>query len=190
MIKITFHAVLRPGKKEDTAERKIQPALRGVIATAVFLIIFILVVAAAAHLITLPSAPGTGPLADPTLTICISSIDVFTAEHIHSHLIIIINGEPITIPANIGITETCIRPIHTHDQYGTVHAESPVSYPYTLHDFFLVWGFPFDSTHVMSYQVDSTHTLSMTVNGVANAQYQNYVMHDQDQIVITYSASS
>ncbi len=182
---------LRSGRKEDTPERNIKPALRWVIATAVVLIIFILVVAAAAHLVTLPlSTPGTGPLADPTLTICISSIDVFPAEHIHSYLVIIINGEPITIPANIGITETCIRPVHTHDSSGMIHVESPVSYPYTLHDFFLVWGFPFDSTHIMSYQVDSTHTLSMTVNGVANAQYQNYVMHDQDRIVITYSGSS
>jgi hypothetical protein len=64
--------------------------------------------------------------------------------------------------------------------------ESPVVYPYTLHDFFLVWGLPFDSTQIAGHRVDSTHTLTMTVNGVSNTQYQDYVMHDSDQIVITY----
>jgi hypothetical protein len=134
-----------------------------------------------------PTAPSTGT-GDPTLTTCIN--DANLAEHIHPHLSIIINGQAVAIPADIGITPTCTRPVHTHDDTGTIHVESPVVYPFTVHDFFLVWGKQFDSTKIFEYNVDSTHTLTMTVNGAPNTQFQNYVMQDGDDIVITYASTS
>lgn len=135
------------------------------------------------------STTATAPTGDPTLTTCITDATPL-AEHIHPHLEVVINGQPVTIPANIGISATCQRPVHTHDASGTIHVESPVVYPFTLHDFFLVWGEPFDNTQILQYKVDSSHFLRMTVNGLPNSQFENYVMQDGDQIVITYGPST
>ena len=132
---------------------------------------------------------SSSALGDPTLTTCVTDATPL-AEHIHAHLSIIINGQPVTIPANTGITPTCTRPVHTHDESGTIHVESPVVYPYTLHDFFLVWDQPFDNTQILQYKVDTTHTIRMTVNGAPNTKFENYVMHEGDQITITYGAAS
>ena len=126
---------------------------------------------------------------DPTLQICMGDSTAIV-EHIHPHLTIITGGSELTIPTNIGITPACMSPVHTHDSSGEIHVESPVKYPYTIHDFFLVWNQPFDSNHLLQYSVDSTHTLTMTVNGAPNNQFQNYVMQDGDQIVITYDYST
>lgn len=131
---------------------------------------------------TSTSAPTS--VSDPVLSCNDESKGL--AEHIHPHLTIIINGQQVTIPANIGLSASCEHPIHTHDESGTIHVESLVSYPFTLHDFFLVWGQPFDNTQILQYKVDASHCLRMTVNGVPNDRYQNYVMQDGVQIVITY----
>ncbi len=137
---------------------------------------------------TSATAASSSPIGDPTLTTCINGASL--AEHIHPHLDIIINGQPVAIPAEIGTTPTCTRPVHTHDDSGTIHVESPVVYPFSVHDFFLVWGQPFDNTQILQYKVDSTHVLTMTVNGAPNNQFQNYVMREGDKIVITYGPTS
>jgi len=129
------------------------------------------------------TSPTTGTQ-DPTLTTCID--DANLAMHIHVKLSIVINGQPVPIPANVGVSLTCTRPVHTHDESGEIHVESPVIYPYTLKDFFLVWGQPFDNAQIMEYKIDSAHTIRMTVNGAPNTQFQNYVLRDGDQIQITY----
>jgi hypothetical protein len=46
--------------------------------------------------------------------------------HIHSHLIILINGHYYAVPALIGITNNCFYWLHTHDGTGIIHIESPV----------------------------------------------------------------
>ena len=67
----------------------------------------------------------------------------------------------------------------------------------TIGDFFDVWrtaagtagndpNAVFDSTHILGNTVDANHTLKMYVNGVLNAQYQNYVPEDGDDVVIDY----
>lgn len=128
----------------------------------------------------------TTPTGNPTLTTCISEGSL--AMHIHVHLSITINGQPVGIPANVGVDATCTRPVHTHDDSGEIHIESPVVYPFVLGDFFMVWGQPFDNTQMMTYKVDSAHNLVMTVNGVPNNQFQNYVLQNNALIQITYGA--
>lgn len=126
------------------------------------------------------------PTGDPTLTTCISEGSL--AMHIHVHLSITVNGQPVGIPANVGVDATCTRPVHTHDDSGELHIESPVVYPFTLGDFFMVWGHPFDNTQIMTYKVDSAHSLRMTVNGIPNSTFRNYVLQDNDAILITYGS--
>jgi len=130
--------------------------------------------------------PPTTPTGDPTLTTCINEGSL--AMHIHVRLSITVNGQPVDIPANVGVDATCTRPVHTHDDTGEIHIESPVVYPFTLGDFFTVWGKPFDNTQIMTYKVDLAHSLRMAVNGIPNNQFQNYVLQDGDVIQITYGS--
>lgn len=47
--------------------------------------------------------------------------------HIHTKLIIMIDNQLYPIPANIGIIpEKCIYWLHTHDNSGLIHIESPI----------------------------------------------------------------
>jgi len=171
-------------KKRKIEQEKKQETTIGV----AIVLIAVVVLAAAAWVYFAPALSGgstqTTAGEDPTLTTCINEGSL--AEHIHVHLKIVINGEQVKIPANVGVTSSCTLPVHTHDDTGEIHIESPFVYPFNLKDFFLVWGQPFNNTQIMQYKVDSTHLLKMTVNGQQNTEFENYVFHDGDEIVITY----
>ncbi len=128
---------------------------------------------------------GSNIQGNPTFQLCID--DTAVIVHLHPRLRIFINGKPTPIPANIGISEDCTRPIHTHDSDGVIHVESPVQYPYTLGDFFMVWAAQkFSSTTLVGYTADATHKITMTVNGVVSNQFEKYVLMDNDDIVLSY----
>lgn len=59
--------------------------------------------------------------------------------HIHPRLTLIVEGKRVKVPANIGITAQCMRPVHTHDDSGTLHIEYRRWHEFTLGDFFQVW---------------------------------------------------
>ena len=44
-----------------------------------------------------------------------------TVEHIHAHLDVRVNGQPVDVPAMIGIDRRGISPVHTHDSTGVIH---------------------------------------------------------------------
>src|SRR6516162_4193467 len=44
-----------------------------------------------------------------------------TVEHIHAHLDVRVNGQPVDVPAMIGIDRQGISPVHTHDSTGVIH---------------------------------------------------------------------
>lgn len=66
--------------------------------------------------------------------------------HIHTHLSIILDGQALAIPPNIGIVRTatldCKYRIHTHDRSGRLHIEGPAPALRTLGEFFAIWGRP------------------------------------------------
>ncbi|MBI3466778.1 MAG: hypothetical protein HY000_27515 [Planctomycetes bacterium] len=132
-------------------------------------------------------------------------------EHAHPHptLQILIDGQDLTIPANIGVTPTRLFGYHTHDTSGQMHYDGnnepsgldPVgSAPRftTLKDFFDVWrtigtpGTPqnnpnafFSSTRIMDRFADATHAITFTVNGQPNNEFENYSLHPGDAAVIS-----
>ncbi len=116
--------------------------------------------------------------------------DLLTTFHIHPHLTIVINGATQTIPADIGISLTCMHPIHTHAATGKIHIESPVPRDFTLGDFFAVWGKTFNQNQILDSGVDASHTITVTVNGSPVDTYENTVLHDGDQIIISYGAKT
>ena len=111
--------------------------------------------------------------------------DMATQFHIHPHLEIIINGKQQDIPANIGINLACMHPIHTHDASGALHVESPETRDFTLADFFAVWGKPFSKSQILDSAVDGSHIIKVAVNGAPVDTYENTVLRDKDQIVIS-----
>jgi hypothetical protein len=85
-------------------------------------------------------------------------------EHVHSHLTIFVNGKSRVIPYGIGIpgyeavqtphgpfveTGSCFYWLHTHQEDGIIHVESPsLGKNFTLGQFFKEWGIPLNSGQV------------------------------------------
>jgi hypothetical protein len=90
------------------------------------------------------------------------------AYHIHAHLAIYINGTQKTVPYGIGIEQpwsteadgssefvdsgAAFYYLHTHDDTGVIHIESPNSTLYTLGQFFSEWNQPLSSSQIGSYK--------------------------------------
>ncbi len=82
------------------------------------------------------------------------------AFHIHAHLTIYVNGVQELVPAGIGIgpplvwedgfvvSGSCFSWLHTHDESGVIHIESPIQREYTLGNFFDIWGIPLSANQV------------------------------------------
>ena len=111
------------------------------------------------------------------------------ALHIHSKLIIIIDGKQQIIPANIGILPGIMRPIHTHATDNEIHIEGPCQRDFTIGEFFQIWNKPFSSECIIDKCTDSG-ILTMTVNGVLNTEFENYYMKDGDDIIIEYKSNA
>ena len=107
--------------------------------------------------------------------------------HIHPHLTILVDGKNYTVPANLGLgVVTCERAIHTHDETGTIHIEPNFYIPFTLGDFFSVWGQPFSKDQILDYKADANHTLAMTVNGQPSTEFDKLVLTDKVDIVVRF----
>ncbi len=96
------------------------------------------------------------------------------ALHIHPTLKIVVGGVDQPIPANAGITPSCMHPLHTHDATGTLHIESPDVREFVLGDFFYVWG--------QTYPANA----KLTVNGVEVTTGENTILKDKEALVLTY----
>ena len=123
------------------------------------------------YLVTLPPASELD-----VLSMCVQHGRV--GMHIHPEISIFMKGKEELIPANIGISPSCMRPIHTHDEIGTIHLEFPVYREVKLGDFFRVWGKPFNQNW--------EGNIKMKVNGKENSDFENYLMRDNDKIEIRY----
>jgi len=108
--------------------------------------------------------------------------------HKHAELTININGVQYNIPANIGIAPNIMRPLHTHDPDNKVHIEGLCPRDWKLGEFFQVWGKEFSQNQILDYTT-ANGTLTFTVNGIPNAQFDQYTMRDDDKIVIEYKSN-
>ncbi|MBY0110989.1 hypothetical protein K2Y00_03250 [Patescibacteria group bacterium] len=106
--------------------------------------------------------------------------------HVHPELTIIVNNERVLIPANVGISSSCMQALHTHTADGVIHIEAPVKQDFTVGDFFANWQQPFSATQILGNAVDDSTKITMTVNGKEVDTFENTVMNDKDIIVITY----
>ena len=101
----------------------------------------------------------------------------YLTYHVHAHLDVFVNEQPVVVPAGIGIDITnpgvhhakladgsdayggiappcnkpCISPLHTHDTTGVLHTESKTTTPNKLGQFFTEWNVRLDSSCVGGY---------------------------------------
>ena len=114
-----------------------------------------------------------------------------TAFHIHTHLDIFINGKLYTVPAQIGIVpDKCLYWMHTHDETGVIHIESPEIRNFTLGQFFDIWNEKFNNTQIFDNIVSNSknNTLSVYVNGnkASSVDYRDIKLTSHDEIAIVY----
>jgi hypothetical protein len=117
----------------------------------------------------------------------------FLIHHVHAHLDVFVDGEPIAVPAGIGINiddpevqrfkdpdgsfdyggiklcrKSCISPLHTHDGTGILHTESKTPKPNTLGQFFTEWGVRLSESCVGKYC--DPKPVAFYVNGKPHAE--------------------
>ena len=78
-----------------------------------------------------------------------------------------------------------MKGIHTHDNTGRLHIETPSVMPAPFGSLFRDWE-SFSQNEIMGNKNDSNHEIVLTVNGEVNHLYDEYMMQDGDQIRIEY----
>src|SRR6266480_2388222 len=112
------------------------------------------------------------------------------AYHIHAHLTIWINGVKVPVPQGIGIASdsSCLYWLHTHDNSGVIHIESPNAAPLNLQDFLDIWGQVF-STNGYHNELALSAGWTIYVNGKPVTGGFNKVVF-QPHMVITLAYNS
>lgn len=92
-----------------------------------------------------------------------------TAFHIHAHASLFINGQSVSIPANVGIAgdpsaPSCFYWLHTHSTDGVIHIEAPNGVSPTLKNFLDIWRTKFQQLGYPD-QLDVTEGWQAYVNG-------------------------
>lgn len=104
------------------------------------------------------------------------------ADHIHPQLSIWVDGEPEVIPANVGISSSCMAEVHTHDSSGELHVESAYRGnidDLRLPDFFAVWGKSIDR---------DGFDAEIRVGGDVVENPEEVKFRDREQIEIRYTS--
>ena len=99
-----------------------------------------------------------------------------------------VNGHQTPVPANLGIDPNgqFLAPLHTHDTSGIIHMEADQPYPFTLGQFFTIWGVKFTPTQLGGYVAGNGNAVATYVNGKPVANGPGYVMKPHDAIVVAY----
>ena len=113
--------------------------------------------------------------------------------HNHVQLEIRVDGAPVEVPANIGISPSLYRdhsldqfgvmnppmaPLHTHDSDGLIHIESTVVRDYTLGQFLDISGL----------NLETAKSVTMTADGNNVPDYRNHILKDGEKIVLSISS--
>jgi len=115
------------------------------------------------------------------------------ASHDHATLRIFLDGSEVAIAADIGIDDaTCdgMRGIHTHDETGKLHIETPWTMEAPVGAFFEIWGQTFNENQILNNVADEDSEVVMYVNDEVNDEYGSYAMQNNDVIEIYYRDKS
>jgi hypothetical protein len=115
-----------------------------------------------------------------------------TALHNHAYLAIDVDGSPLAVAANIGLSNSAASPLHTHDSTGIIHIESgDPNFRPTLGEFFDVWGVRLTSTCVGGYCTTGDQQLRVFVDGKrAQGDPRSIPLTEHADIVVTYGTEA
>ncbi len=115
------------------------------------------------------------------------------ALHIHQHLTMYVNGQPVGVPANIGINQRAgwLSAVHVHDDSGVIHVESPYVTTFTLGQFFDVWGVRFTNECIGGYCADDTKKLRLYVNGeLYQGDLRTFALGARQELTIVFGTDA
>ena len=134
-----------------------------------------------------------------TIPTNISGITCDKVEHLvyhnHTKLIIKIQNETRSIPAGIGIIPNdCIFWLHTHDDSGIIHIESPIKTAFSLDQFLKVWNIFDNSSFIKNFSNnDFAANVSMiSENGsqIKPNNYKNIILQNNAIITVDFANKS
>ncbi|MGY5080911.1 hypothetical protein ACWIGX_28100 [Streptomyces nigrescens] len=132
-------------------------------------------------------APG-----DPSARVNAAGLPMLGAEgnveHIHAHLDVLVDGNPVSVPADIGIDQQAqkISPLHTHDARGVIHIESPVKATFSLGQFMTEWDVALTQNSIGGLKAGSGKEFHAYVNGKevsGNPAAVEFRAHDEIALV-------
>ena len=89
-----------------------------------------------------------------------------SATHTHTLLRVVVDGEQRTIPAGVGIDSRAglLAAVHTHEDRGVIHVESPTAGDhYTVGQFLTLWGMGTDEATLCQQLAGRTCTVTVSV---------------------------
>jgi hypothetical protein len=138
-----------------------------------------------------PWGPNDGPTLEPRLkAIGLHALPKEALKlHVHQRMALLVDGKFVPIPPGIGIDANgkFIAELHTHDSSGIIHVESPVNRPYTLGEFFDVWGLRFSSHCLGGYCETAKKHVFVWANGKrVKKDIRKVVLGDHLSLVVAY----
>ncbi len=112
-----------------------------------------------------------------------------TVQHVHAHLDVAADGRVPYVPPGIGIDAQgrFIAELHTHDASGIIHVESPSTRPFTLGQFFDVWGLRLTATCLGGYCASNGKRVWAWVDGKRfRGNPRAIVLRSHQEIVVAY----
>lgn len=110
--------------------------------------------------------------------------------HIHAHIDILVNSQHMYIPPQIGIIpDKCIYWLHTHDETGIIHIESPIKGDFTLGQFFDLWKRKLDNPQGFDNVFNGKDVPIVYINGSkapSGINYRDIKLHAHDEIALVY----
>lgn len=106
--------------------------------------------------------------------------------HQHALIKVMVGGKPTDVPNGIGQFSGGMGSFHTHDGSGVVHIEAGQAYPFTLGQFFDVWGVKFAATQLGGYKNEGDKSVQVYVNGEKISDPASYKLKQKDKIVVGY----
>lgn len=110
--------------------------------------------------------------------------------HIHAHIDILVNSQHMYIPPQIGIIpDKCIYWLHTHDETGIIHIESPIKGDFTPGQFFDLWKRKLDNPQGFDNVFNGKDVPIVYINGSkapSGINYRDIKLHAHDEIALVY----
>ncbi|MGB9252292.1 MAG: hypothetical protein WCC28_21545 [Mycobacterium sp.] len=110
-------------------------------------------------------------------------------EHIHAHLDVLVDGQAVPVPADIGIDvrSRTISPLHTHDATGVLHIESPVKRQFSLGEFFSEWQVSLSEDNIGGLRTGGGKVVRVFVNGTQrNGNPGAIMLGAHDEVAVLY----